>query len=116
MAKGSMIYYFIVIFGVLACSAAQLLLKQSSAKQHQSVICELLNWRVIMAYSIMFAVLIVNIYAMSHGVQLKDMPVLESLGYVFVPLLASLVLHEKTDRHVQLSMILIFSGILIFYL
>lgn len=110
-----MIYYLIVVIGVFACSASQLLLKKSATIEHKSAIFELLNWRVLIAYGIMFATLVANIYAMSKGVQLKDMPVLEAMGYVFVPVLSFFCLQEQIDRKTFLSILLIIIGIVVFY-
>lgn len=110
-----MIYYLIVIIGVLACSASQLLLKRSAVRNHHSAIHELLNWRVIVAYGIMFVTLVTNIYAMKNEVLLKDMPVLEAMGYVFVPLLSFMWLKEPIGKKLLLSILLIIVGIIIFY-
>lgn len=115
MLADGMIYYLLVAMGVLACSASQLLLKKSANMEHRSPLYELLNWRVIVAYGIMFATLVTNIYAMSHGVMLKDMPILESLGYVFVPILSMLFLSEKIKKNNVIAIVLIIIGIIIFY-
>lgn len=69
-----------------------------------------------LAYGISFGVIALNIMAMSKGVNLKDMPVLESLGYVFVPLLSLFVLKEKITKWTIISMGLIIIGITIFYM
>ena len=111
-----MIFYLVVILGVLASSASQLLLKKSASVEHRSAIYTLLNWRVILAYFVMAVVLVTNIYAMSKGVQLKDMPILEASGYIFVPLLTWLFLHERIDRRTLASIGLILAGIVVFYL
>ena len=76
----------------------------------------MLNWRVITAYAIFFVSLFINITAMSQGVNLKDLHILESLGYVFVPLLSYLVLKEKFTKRMLTSIALILIGIYIFYL
>ena len=76
----------------------------------------MLNWRVIVAYTIFFGSLLINITAMGKGVQLKDMSILESLGYIFVPLLSYLVLKEEITKRTLASMALILLGIYIFYL
>ena len=110
-----MIYYLIVVIGVFACSASQILLKKSATIEYRSAIFELLNWRVMMAYGIMFVSLVTNIYAMSNGVQLKDMPVLEALGYVFVPMLSFFFLQERIDQRSLLSIVLVVIGIVVFY-
>lgn len=111
-----MIYYFLVALCVLASSASQLLLKKSALREYDSPVLEILNWRVIVAYGIFFASLVVNIFAMSQGVQLKDMPVLESLGYVFVPLLSAMVLKEHLSLRTLVAIVLVMAGVFVFYL
>lgn len=108
-------YHLLVAFGVFACSASQLLLKKSASIEHKSAIFELLNWRVIVAYGIMFATLSANIYAMSHGVQLKDMPIMEAMGYVFVPVLSWIAFSEKISTKSCAAIMSIIIGIIIFY-
>lgn len=109
------IYYLIVISGVFACSASQLLLKKSAMDNHSSFFFELLNIRVIVAYTIMLITLVTNIFAMSHGVMLKDMPILEATGYIFVPLLSNLFLKEKISDLKIISISFILFGIMLFY-
>ena len=83
--------YLFVILGILSCSLSQLLLKKSAKAVHSSKVYEVLNPMVIIAYAVFFCSLLVNIWAMSKGLQLKEMAMLESLGYVFVPLLSFLL-------------------------
>lgn len=108
-------YYLFVIMGVFACSLSQLLLKRSANKEHTSRIYEMLNPLVIMAYGIFFCSLIINIWAMRHGVQLKEMAMLESLGYIFVPLLSVVMLKEQVSKRIVCGVLLIFLGIIVFY-
>lgn len=75
----------------------------------------MLNWRVILAYAIFFGSLFINITAMSKGVNLKDLPILESLGYVFVPILSCVILKEKIELRTIISILCILVGIYIFY-
>lgn len=109
-------YYLLVISGIFLSACSQLLLKKSADKAHKNILSSILNWRVICAYTIFFSSLIINITAMSNGVELKDLPILESLGYVFVPLLSFLFLKEKIDRRTIMSITLIIIGIYFFYL
>ena len=108
-------YYIYIITGVFACSLSQLLLKKSAGKTHRLRVFEILNPRVIFAYSIFLISLIVNIWAMSNGVQLKEMALLESLGYVFVPLLSAVLLKEHVSRRMGWGILCIIVGIIIFY-
>lgn len=111
----AMRYYLFVITGIFACSLSQLLLKRSANKEHSSRIYEMLNPLVIVAYGIFFCSLIVNIWAMSHGVQLKEMAMLESLGYIFVPLLSVVLLKEQVSKRMVCGILLIIFGIVVFY-
>ena len=108
--------YIIVTLGILACSACQLLLKKSADKHCSSFLHSLLNWRVLLAYFVYFASLFINVTAMSLGFELKNLPILESLGYVFVPLLSYFVLKEKISFRTVSSIILIIIGIVVFYM
>ena len=106
--------YIAVIFGIFACSCSQLFLKRSADAEHKSFLTSMLNWRVILAYAIMFTSLCVNIWAMKNGMGLKSLPVLESLGYIFVPLLSFIFLKERINRRTIIAMCLIVLGIVVF--
>ena len=108
-------WYILVAISVLACSSSQLLLKNSALEKHNSWFLSLFNLRVIIAYGIFFCSIPINILAMKHGVKLKDIPILESLGYIFVPILSFFFIHEKISIRIILSMVLIITGIFIFY-
>lgn len=108
--------YLFVIIGILACSLSQLLLKRSAGRQHRRWIFEMLNPLVIAAYAVFFASLIVNIWAMSRGLQLKELAMLESLGYVFVPLLSWLLLRERLSLRAVMGIAVIMAGIAVFYI
>ncbi|MBQ3641926.1 multidrug ABC transporter [bacterium] len=108
-------WYIIVAINVLVCSSAQLLLKKSAEKNHESFFATLFNMRVITAYFFFFCSIPINILAMQHGVLLKDMPILESLGYIFVPVLSLFFIGEKLTSRVLFSMFMIVLGIFIFY-
>jgi drug/metabolite transporter (DMT)-like permease len=84
--------------------------------KHRSWIGSMLNWRVITAYLIFFSSLFINITAMGNGVEMKELPIMESLGYVFVPILSYFFIGEKITKRVCLSMAFILLGIYVFYL
>ncbi len=108
--------YLLVILGILSCSLSQLLLKKSAKSVHASKVYEVLNPMVIMAYAVSFLALLVNIWAMGKGVQLKEMAMLESLGYVFVPILSFLILKEKISHRTIYATFMVILGIIVFYL
>lgn len=110
------IYYFLVILGIFASACSQLLLKKSANKRHKNFITSILNPRVLAAYLTIFISLAINIFAMSNGVQLKDIPILESLGYIFIPLLSLMFLKETISARTWVSILLIILGVVIFYI
>lgn len=109
------VFYLIVIVGIFASACSQILLKQSARQKHDQWLYEFLNWRVISAYTIFLASTIINIFGLRNGVNLKEMPILESLAYIFVPILSFIFLSEKMTKRKMVSMIFIISGIIIFY-
>lgn len=110
-------FYCLVVCGIFACACSQLLLKKSAdMEKGRGIVAIMLNWRVILAYAIFFGSLFINITAMSKGVNLKDLPILESLGYIFVPLLSWAVLKERISMRTLVSMLFIISGVCLFYL
>lgn len=109
------VFHIIVIVGVVLSALSQILLKKSAMENHKSKIFEILNLKVILAYTIFFVVIFANIYALQKGVKLKYMPVLESLGYIFVPVFSSFFLSEKIEKKNIFSIGLIIAGIIIFY-
>ena len=102
---------------MLVCTAfsavSQILLKQRAKKEHESTLKEYLNWRVITAYLIFGAVLLVNTYAYTQ-VELKYGPVLDTFTYVFVLILSWLVLKEKITRGKLIGNLLIVAGVLFY--
>lgn len=108
--------YLLVIFGIFSCSLSQLFLKKSANREHKSKLFEVINPLVIFSYMIFFCSLLINIWAMSHGLELKELAMLESLGYVFVPLLSYLVLKETVSVRTISAITVILFGIFVFYL
>ena len=71
---------------------------------------------IIISYGILFGSLLINIWAMGNGLQLKEMAMLESLGYMFVPILSFLFLKETISKRTLMAILLIIGGLLVFYL
>lgn len=110
-------YYLVVVAGVFVASFSQIMLKQSARDNCPSNwFSVLLQKRVLFAYFLLFCVYCLNIFAMSKGVCLKDLPILESLGYVFVPVMAKVFFRERMTFRVLCSMALIVTGICVFNL
>lgn len=108
--------YLLVILGIFSCSLSQLFLKKSANREHKNKLFEIINPLVIFSYTIFFCSLLINIWAMSHGLEMKELAMLESLGYVFVPILSYLVLKETISMRTISAIAVILFGIFVFYL
>ena len=111
-----MIYYIIVILVVFASACSQMLLKKGASIEYNSFIKQYLNSWVVSGYGIMGLAVIVNIYCMSKGVQVKELSIIESLSYLFVPCLSWIFFGEKITIRKVLAIGVIILGIIIFFL
>lgn len=111
-----MIYKLIVILAVFTAACAQMLLKKGATIQYPSVIRQYFNPWVIGGYGIMGLVMLVNIFAMSKGVQLKEVGIIESLSYLFVPCLGWIIFGEKLSWLKIVAIGIIMSGIVMFFM
>jgi drug/metabolite transporter (DMT)-like permease len=110
-----MINYIVVILSVFAAACAQMLLKQGAKKEYGSWWRQYINPWVIGGYTIMACSLLLNIWCMSKGVQVKEVSVIESMSYLFVPLLAFMLFKEKITWRKAGAIAIIISGIIIFF-
>ena len=108
-------FYILVIFNIFVAGVAQMLLKKSAAIKHSSFLREYINPWVLGGYSLMMFSLISNIFAMSHGVLLKELGTLEALGYLFVPLLSYIFFKEKLNQQKIFAIFLVLAGVVIFF-
>lgn len=111
-----MLYYVIVILSVFAAACAQMLLKQGARKEYASWWRQYINPWVIGGYGIMACSLVLNIWCMSKGIQVKEVSVIESMSYLFVPVLAFMLFKEKLTMRRILAIGIIVGGVVIFFL
>ena len=109
-------FYILVAIGVFLSSCSQILLKKSAQKEHSTRFSEMLNKQVLIAYCVFFFSVIINVIALGHGVNVKDLPILEALGYVFVPVLSFFILKERISRKCAIAILIIIGGIIVFYI
>ena len=109
-------YKLIVIVCVLVASVAQMMLKKGALSHYPSIIKEYLNPWVTGGYLLMGTSMIGNIFAMGHGVQVKEVSIIESFSYLFVPLLSWICFKEAITFHKFLSIALILFGVIVFFL
>lgn len=108
-------FYALAIFNVFMAAVAQMLLKKAAMQKHGNVAKEYLNPWVIGGYIIMGLVMLSNVFAMSKGVQLKELGTIEALSYLFVPALAYFTFKEKFTAKKATSIAIILVGVVIFF-
>lgn len=94
-------------------AVSQILLKQSADRPHATPAREYLNWRVLTAYAIFAATVVVNILAF-RVLDYKYGGVLMATSYVFVLLLSRLVLREKIAASTYWGNALIAAGVALY--
>lgn len=111
-----MLKYWIALFGAVVLSSfSQMLLKKAAKTTYKNTIKEYLNSWVISGYILLAASTICIIFAFK-GVDFKNGPVIESLGFPLVMILGRLFYGEKLTRNKILGMGLIMTGVLIYYI
>lgn len=108
-------HYLFLIASVTVASFSQLLLKKSAMKQYDSFLKEYLNPWVISGYLMLFCSVFLSIMGLRR-LDYLNAPVVESLGYVLVPLLSALFLKEKITRRKLVGIGCIVAGMIIFYI
>lgn len=109
-------YKMLVILSVFAAAGAQMLLKRGTKEEHATFWRQYLNPWVIGGYGIMGASLLLNIFCLSHGVQVKEVSIIESLSYLFVPLFSWLFFKEKITWRKAGAIAVIMAGIVVFFI
>lgn len=108
-------YYALGILSVCIAAFSQILLKKGAMKQYDSFIREYLNVFVISGYFLMFGSVLLTMIAY-RGLDFMNVPVLEAIGYVLVPVLSRLFFKEKLTGKKQLGIACILAGIVVYYL
>ena len=109
-------YYIIVILSVFCAACAQMLLKQGAKKEYATWWRQYVNPWVIGGYGIMVGSLVLNIWCLSRGVQVKEVSVIESMSYLFVPVLAFMVFKEKLTARKIGAIGIIIGGVILFFI
>lgn len=109
-------YYLLVVVSVLAAAGAQMLLKQGAKKEYPSFLRQYLNPYVMGGYCIMGCGLLLNIFCLSHGVQVKEVSIIESLSYLFVPVFSWLFFKERITWRKAGAIAVIMAGVVVFFI
>ena len=108
-------HYLYLAASVIVASFSQILLKKGAMKQYDSFIREYLNPWVISGYGMLFVSVFLSIMGLRR-LDYLNAPVVESLGYVLVPVLSALFFKEKLTRRKLVGIGCIVAGMLIFYI
>lgn len=107
--------YIIVISSVFLAACAQMLLKQGALQQYDTWWQQYINGWVIGGYAIMLSTMLMNIFAMSKGVEVKEVSIIESMSYLFVPILSFVIFKERLTWRKVCAIGVIVIGIIIFF-
>lgn len=108
-------YYLFLLGSVVLASVSQILLKISAKKPHGSFLEEYLNGCVIVGYALLAGSTLMTIAAY-RGIEFKNGPIIEALGYILVMALSYFILNEKINKRKIIGYILILVGVAVFYL
>ncbi|MGL5260212.1 MAG: EamA family transporter [Lachnospiraceae bacterium] len=108
-------YYVIAFLSVMIASFSQILLKSGANKVYQTKVKEYLNRYVICGYGLLFCSMVFTIFAYS-GIDFLNVPIIEAVGYVLVPILSALFFKEKVTFRKIIGIVCILFGIGIYYL
>lgn len=98
---------------VFIASVSQILLKTAANKQYGSFIKKFLNFRVILAYGMMFASSICSMLSLRY-LELNLMPVFQASSFFWVLLLSGTILKEKVYKKNVIGIFIIFIGIIVY--
>ena len=108
--------YIIVISSVFLAACAQMLLKQGARQQYNTWWRRYINGWVIGGYAIMLSTMMMNIFAMSRGVEVKEVSIIESMSYLFVPILSFAIFNERLTWRKIIAIGVIIIGIIVFFI
>ena len=109
-------YKLLVVFSVFMAAGAQMLLKKGASVSYNRWIRQYLNGWVIVGYTIMGLSLVLNVFCLGRGVLVKEVSIIESFSYLFVPILSWFFFAEKLSKRKLGAIAIIMFGVLIFFL
>lgn len=110
------VWHLVVIGSLVISSFAQMALKKGAMTPHRSFLEDYLNVWVAGGYMMMFLSMVIDIWAVSHGVLVKELSTMESCSYLFVPLLGWLFFGEKISARKFGAIALILAGVIVFFI
>lgn len=108
-------YFMLYVCSVVLSAVSQVLLKKSALRKHESFLKEYLNPYVIGGYALTAISMFLTILAF-RGMEYKNGPIIESLGYILVMLFGIFIFREKLTKKKCIGTVLILAGIFVYYL
>ena len=106
-------YALVALVGVFVSSIAQVLLKKSANREHDSALGEYLNPLVIFGYVLFVGSTLLSVYAY-RGIPLSMGEILDATGYIYVTIVGVTIFHEKLNRKKLIALVLIVLGISVY--
>ena len=100
-----------MLIGVIISSFIQIILKKYASNKEYQGINKIINVGVIVSYGLFFLITIINVFLFKY-IDLSVASVIDSLSLVFVPIIASILLKEKINKHKVIGIIFIIVGVL----
>ncbi|MDE6606331.1 MAG: EamA family transporter [Lachnospiraceae bacterium] len=108
------LYFWCYVCSVTLAAVSQIFLKKSALKEHNGFLREYLNPYVIGGYVLTGISMLLTIFAF-RGMEYKNGPIIEALGFVLVMLFGLFVFKEKLTKKKMIGTALILAGIFIYY-
>lgn len=106
-------YHFLFLFAVVLAGFGQIALKKGALERNRSLLRQYVNMHVVLGYFLMLCSM--GMVSVAYrGIPLKAGPVLDSLGFIIVPVLSYIFFNEKLTRVKGLGFLIIACGVLIF--
>ena len=109
------VFFLLMILAEIIASASQVLLKISAGKQYPSFVREYLNLFVIGGYALLVISMVIGIFCYD-GLGYMGTVVMEPIAYIIVMFMSRVIFKEKIVPTKIIGMVLIISGIAVFYL
>lgn len=108
-------HYFFLAASVIMASVSQILLKKGAMQEHTSFFKQYVNPWVIGGYVLLFGCVFLTNCAL-RTLDYLNAPMVESFGFVLVPVLSALFFREKLTLRKSVGIGCIIAGMIIFYI
>ena len=108
-------HHFLFLFAVVVAGFGQIALKKAALDKNCSLLRQYTNTYIVIGYFLLLVSMGMASIAY-RGIPLKVGPVLDSLGFVLVPVLSWIFFDEKLTKAKGIGFLIIVCGVLIFVL